>query len=179
MNELEARERRETQLTNGPGEMQRTNCPGETQLTNGPGEVMYSLIHAAHALEARLEAAYGTVGLSGAKHSVLSALSRAETPLALSELAEHLRCVRSNMTQLIDRLEADGLVRRVDDPTDRRVVRAALTPLGREREEAGAKEAEQVYAEFAASLPEADRLVLSRLLGRVVGMSTQTAKGPE
>jgi len=38
--------------------------------------------------------------------------------------------VRSNITQLVDRLEKDGLVRRRSDPDDRRSVRAALTPAG-------------------------------------------------
>ena len=35
------------------------------------------------------------------------------------------------MTQLTDRLEADGLVRRVDDPQDRRAVLAEPTAAGR------------------------------------------------
>ena len=34
------------------------------------------------------------------------------------------------MTQLVDRLEADGLVRRVADPTDRRSVKAEITDEG-------------------------------------------------
>jgi DNA-binding MarR family transcriptional regulator len=37
------------------------------------------------------------------------------------------------MTALIDRLEADGLVVRSQDPSDRRSVRAQLTPAGIER----------------------------------------------
>jgi DNA-binding MarR family transcriptional regulator len=38
-----------------------------------------------------------------------------------------MACVRSNITQLIDRMQAEGLVRRIPDPQDRRSVRAALT----------------------------------------------------
>ena len=52
----------------------------------------------------------------------------------LSELASRMICVRSNITQLMGRLEADGLVQREEDPHDRRCVRATLTPLGRERQ---------------------------------------------
>jgi DNA-binding MarR family transcriptional regulator len=77
-----------------------------------------------------LEAALGRVGLSLAKVGVLQHLAAARAPLALRELAERQSCVRSNITQLVDRLEKDGLVRRRSDPDDRRSVRAALTRAG-------------------------------------------------
>ena len=126
--------------------------------------VMFSLLEAAHALEQRLEAALAEVGLSMAKYGVVSELASAGEPLALSELAARQSCVRSNMTQLIDRLETDGLVRRVDDPADRRSVRAAITRLGQERAAAGARAMRRVEEDFAASIPPRDRAVLSRML---------------
>jgi DNA-binding MarR family transcriptional regulator len=126
--------------------------------------MMFSLLHVAHALEQRLEGALATAGLSWAKYGVLSQLAEAGEPVALSELAEGSSCVRSNMTQLVDRLEADGLVRRVDDPADRRIVRAALTSLGEERQAEGARQIERVQAELAASLRKADREALKRVL---------------
>jgi DNA-binding MarR family transcriptional regulator len=128
------------------------------------GAVMFDLIKAAHALEDRLEKGLGQVGLSMPKFSVLSALATADTPLSLSELAARLACVRSNMTQLVDRLEADGLVRRTDDPSDRRTVRAALTPLGSERCKAGGEAVTRVQAEFAASLPQPELTALDQAL---------------
>src|SRR5688500_13415512 len=92
------------------------------------GKVMFSLLSAAHALEDRLESALAQTGLSMPKLSVLTHLVEAGEPQTLSSLAERLSCVRSNVTQLVDRLEADGLVRRVADPSDRRSIRAVLTP---------------------------------------------------
>ena len=65
------------------------------------------------------------VGLSNAKFEALSVLVSQDRPISLSELAEKLTCVRSNVTQLVDRLEADGLVKRTDDPADRRAVRGS------------------------------------------------------
>jgi len=53
--------------------------------------------------------------------------------MSLSDLADNQHCVRSNITQLVDRLEQDGLVRRRHDPADRRGVLAELTPPGCER----------------------------------------------
>jgi DNA-binding MarR family transcriptional regulator len=128
------------------------------------GSVMFSLLEAAHALEARLEQALASVGLSSAKYTVLAKLATAGEPLALSELAAQVCCVRSNMTQLVDRLEAEGLVRRVDDPGDRRMVRAALTKLGQEKAAAGAEQMDQIRSQVAAVLPKGDRAVLERAL---------------
>ncbi len=125
---------------------------------------MFSLLHAAHLLQDRIERALETVGLSHAKHGVLSILMEAGEPLALGELAGRLHCVRSNMTQLVDRLEADGLVQRTNDPSDRRIVRAELTELGRERAAAGTREIASLQAGFAAMLSDADRQALGRLL---------------
>ena len=89
-------------------------------------EIVFSLLGTAHAVEARLEAALATVDLSLAKIGILIELASAREPLALSELADRVSCVRSNITQLVDRLEKDGLVRRQGDAADRRSVRAAV-----------------------------------------------------
>ena len=79
---------------------------------------MLVLLDAARSIQERLERALEGVGLSSAKYQALEALAQARAPLTLGELAGRLRCVRSNITQLVDRLEADGLVRRVDDPAE-------------------------------------------------------------
>ncbi len=94
--------------------------------------VLWQLLAAARALEARLETDLAAQGLSLAKVGVLRILAQASDPLPLSELAKHSHRVRSNMTQLVDRLEAEGLVRRVSDGRDRRIRRVALTAPGAE-----------------------------------------------
>jgi len=124
--------------------------------------MMFKVIAAGRSLETRLEQALETVGLSLAWYGVLSHLAEAKEPLALSALAARINCVRSNVTQLVDRLEADGLVRREDDPDDRRSIRAALTPLGRERQRAGEKQLEGVQAAISNALSPADRDALGR-----------------
>jgi DNA-binding MarR family transcriptional regulator len=98
---------------------------------------MLALLRAARNVQDRLEATLDTVGLSPAKYQALEALVVAGGSLPLSELAGKLGCVRSNITQLADRLESDGLVKRVDDPNDRRAILAVVTPLGADRQKAG------------------------------------------
>jgi DNA-binding MarR family transcriptional regulator len=52
-------------------------------------------------------------------------------PKPMRFLAEHLKCEPSNITGLVDRMEARGLVTREPDPEDRRVKRITATDLGR------------------------------------------------
>ncbi len=129
--------------------------------------MMYSLVRAAHVLESRLEEALEKVGLSMPKFGALSHLIKEGEPLSLSECATKMTCVRSNITQLVDRLEADGLVRRVEDPEDRRAVRAAVTALGKERYAAGVRQVERVQAEFAETLSGIDQGALERVLSAI------------
>jgi len=115
----------------------------------------------------RMEDGMAEVGLSMARYGVLDALVRAGEPLALSELANRISCVRSNVTQLVDRLEADGLVHRVDDPSDRRSKHAELTPEGRERHAAAADRYRQITRGLEDALSEQDRQTALRILDAI------------
>jgi DNA-binding MarR family transcriptional regulator len=129
-----------------------------------PGARAGQLIFFLHTVEERLEAALEPLGLSVAKFGVLAKLVAAGESLPLGTLAERMACVRSNMTQLIDRLEADKLVRRVADPGDRRSIHAELTKEGRERYAAVLKTVEQAERELFSGLPENEQSVLLKLL---------------
>ncbi|MDQ6816957.1 MAG: MarR family transcriptional regulator [Actinomycetota bacterium] len=56
-------------------------------------------------------------------------------PLPMHELASMLACDNSNVTGIVDRLEARGLVARQPYAQDRRVKHIVLTPLGVELRE--------------------------------------------
>ena len=73
---------------------------------------LFAVLHASSVLESRVEARLSEVGLSLAKLAALHRLTEAGESLPLGQLAERLSCVKSNVTQLVDRLEADGLVSR-------------------------------------------------------------------
>ena len=126
--------------------------------------IFFMLLEAGRTQFGRLEDALKVVGLSAAKYYVLSQLAEAREPVALRQLAQEQECVPSNMTTLVDRLEADGLVRRVDDPTDRRSKRAELTDLGREKAAEGAEAVAAVEAAFVESLGPTERLALEKVL---------------
>jgi len=126
--------------------------------------IFFMLLDAGRAQFARLEEALKSVGLSAAKYKVLSQIAKSKEPVPLRLLAEEQQCVASNVTTLVDRLETDGLVRRVDDPTDRRSKRAELTELGKEKAEDGARVVAEVEAAFAESLGPTERLALAKVL---------------
>jgi DNA-binding MarR family transcriptional regulator len=73
-------------------------------------------------------------GLSEGRLHVLFTLAAApQHQLPLGELADRLDVTPRNVTGLIDHLERDGLVERIDDPNDRRLTYARLTPAGGKR----------------------------------------------
>lgn len=128
------------------------NYPADER--NGPAasEAIAAWIESGYRLQGKIEAALEPIGLSFTKLNVLTHMAEARQSLSLSEIAAKLGCVRSNVTQLVDRLEADGLVRRLYDPTDRRSIRAELSDLGRERQAQGAQAVAAVEQEVAAAL---------------------------
>lgn len=128
------------------------------------GDSLFALLETARNIQDRLENALEAVGLSSAKYMALEALVNAHEPLALSELAARLHCVRSNITQLVDRLEADGLVKRVADPVDRRLVRALVTDLGIDRQSAGARATAQLHGDLEARIDPTERDTFRRVI---------------
>ena len=123
-----------------------------------------TLLGAAQAVEARIESSLSPLGLSLAKLNVLGILIGSKGPLTLGELAQKLACVRSNVTQLVDRLESDGLVRREADPADRRSIRAVVTDAGRDRERAGAMALARVQDDISHVLASYDSVHIEAAL---------------
>lgn len=70
-------------------------------------------------------------GLSMLHFQLLTILD-ADGPTAMSRLAERLNVGFSNVTGIVGRLEERGVVQRVHDATDRRIVLAQLTAAGDE-----------------------------------------------
>jgi len=128
---------------------------------------LFAVLHAASVLESRAEARLSNVGLSLAKLAALRCLTQAGESIPLGQLAERLSCVKSNVTQLIDRLEADGLVSRTSDPNDRRSRLAVLTESGRAAYSKGSEIQMQAEREMFGVLTAAESDTLHQLLGKL------------
>jgi DNA-binding MarR family transcriptional regulator len=77
----------------------------------------------------RRMAVFSELGLSFQQAMALGHLE-ADEPLPMSALAVALQCDNSNVTGIVDRLEAAGLAERRPAERDRRVKTVALTPHG-------------------------------------------------
>lgn len=133
----------------------------------GPGAApLAALVKAGRLAEARLDAALAGLGLSSPRVWVLLHLVDAGGSLPLGDLAERTGFVKSNATQMVDRMQAEGLARRVYDPEDRRRVLAEVTDEGRGRLTDGLRVAEQVQQGLLGGLRLEERQALARMLAR-------------
>src|SRR5205809_383719 len=128
---------------------------------------LFAVLHASGVLEARMESRLADVGLSIAKLAALRQLRLAGDSLPLGQLAERLACVKSNVTQLVDRLEADGFVSRAGDPNDRRSRLAVLTASGRKAYAKGSEIQHQAEKELFGVLSADESKKLHELLGKL------------
>ena len=131
---------------------------------------LFSLFHAADAAHARVESRLATVGLFLPKLAALQHLVEAGDSLPLGQLAERLSCVKSNVTQLVDRLDADGFVSRSDDPNDRRSRLAVITATGRKAYESGMRIQQETEQEIFAALTSAEARQFAELVGKLGGV---------
>jgi DNA-binding MarR family transcriptional regulator len=94
----------------------------------------------------------------------LGALHCSEGPIIMSDLGEELGVTPRNVTKLVDELEAEGLVRRLPHPSDRRATLIELTKKGREEVAEGYAEYIALTSELFSVLSEEDQWELIRLM---------------
>lgn len=83
------------------------------------------------------------------------------------ELAELLDIRPSSLTELLSRLESEGLVARTPDENDRRVSRVSLTDKGREQADKLKAEHEQRKARASACFSDDEAALFCDLCGRL------------
>ncbi|MET9689761.1 MarR family transcriptional regulator [Streptomyces sp. NPDC006514] len=102
-------------------------------------------------------------GLTSTQARVLAQL---DGPVPMRGLATLLVCDASNVTGIVDRLEARELVRRESDPADRRVKNVVATDAGREVIRRVREEMQAMHGALD-TLDEAESATLYALLGRL------------
>lgn len=96
-----------------------------------------SVLRVAQLLTARFDAAVAPHGLTFARYEVLVLLTFSRTgALPMSKIGERLMVHPTSATSAVQRLEAQGFVRRVPNPADGRGTLAEITSAGREVVEA-------------------------------------------
>jgi DNA-binding MarR family transcriptional regulator len=140
------------------------SCP-----TEGALGLLALLIRSGRFAESKLDQALEAAGLTFVKWRMLDAIVNAGCPVSLGKLADHLRCVKSNVTQLTDRLESEGTVRRVSDPDDRRSILMELTESGRTMHSAGLEALQMATRAFFEGSDEEQRDSLRKILENLGG----------
>jgi DNA-binding MarR family transcriptional regulator len=104
--------------------------------------------------------------ISYAQYSLLFGLAGCGESSA-RELAEQADLSPGSVTQMLDHLEAAGLVQRTRSAEDRRVVLSTLTERGAEVVASRRAQMEPRWREALAGLPEADLLAAAHVLDRI------------
>jgi DNA-binding MarR family transcriptional regulator len=109
------------------------------------------------------------------RFDLLAQLDKVPDGLTLGETSRRMMVSNANVTTLVERLVADGLISRRTDPHDRRTSYISLTPEGRTAFAAMARAHEQWIAELFHGLNARDLASLMQLLGKTkasVGRAT-------
>ena len=131
------------------------------------GDLCWLLSRASHALMTEFSAALEDFELSPREHGVLStAMSGEHTQ---TELARMIGLDKTTMVVTVDELEAAGLAERVPSPTDRRARVIKVTPAGVRKVAEADEILSRVREDVLEGLPEDDREVFLRCLGKLAG----------
>jgi DNA-binding MarR family transcriptional regulator len=140
------------------------------QLRIGPNWAMTavtSIMRVQQILQAAVDEALRPHGLTFARYEALVLLSFSQRgSLPMRMMGERLQLHPTSITNIVDRLEADGLVRRLRHPSDRRTTLVKITPEGSERLQPATDAV--MKADFGlVGLTEADAGKLSGVLTKV------------
>jgi len=108
----------------------------------------FRIILVARRYRALLDEQLRPLGYGAARMEALSTIARSTEPSAQIAIAKRIGIEGPTLTRMLDTLEADGLVRRRQDPDDRRTKLIELTPQG----EAALEEIMRVAHAFRASV---------------------------
>jgi DNA-binding MarR family transcriptional regulator len=115
------------------GELWERNWPGQEADVYAAMRAVTSIMRAQQILIAELDALLRPYGVTFSRYEALVLLSYSrEGSLPLSKIGERLQVHATSVTNVIDRLEAAGLVRREPNPRDGRGTLAVITTEGRD-----------------------------------------------
>lgn len=136
----------------------------------GPATVMgavTSVMRVQQILQSAVDAALRPHGLTFARYEALVLLffsRRGSLPMRV--MGQRLQLHPTSVTNIVDRLEADGLVKRIPHPTDRRTTLVEITETGRQRRESATEAVTSV--DFGLQgLTERQTAALTELLSKV------------
>ena len=101
------------------------------------------------------------------RFDLMAQLERHPEGLKMNELSRLLMVTGGNVTAIVDQLEKEGLVERLDEPADRRAFRIRLTKSGEKSFAEMARAHEEWVIELFAGVGRKEQDELLRLLAKV------------
>ena len=128
------------------------------------GQLADQLLRLSRRLHRSQRALMEPIGVTLAQSRLLRVLAHCEEPPRMADLAQRLDVVPRAVTTLVDALEERGLVRRVPDPHNRRVIRIELRESGGQALKELRRARRTAAAELLAPLSGEQRAALTALL---------------
>jgi DNA-binding MarR family transcriptional regulator len=114
---------------------------------------LYMIASVHHALRARIETALKQYELTPIQYTVLSIIDH-NPGLSSAALARRFYVSPQNMGQVLTGLEQRGLLTRIENPENRRLLNVTLTPAGHALQVQGADSLQTVERELLKDLPK-------------------------
>lgn len=118
--------------------------------------VSYVVARLDRALRREIDSRVRSHGLTTTTYTALSVLA-VQSGLSSAQLARRSYVTPQSMNQLVVTLERRGLIKRAPDPDHRRILRAKLTPKGRQVLEACDRAVDEMEVEMLGAFPERER----------------------
>ncbi len=125
--------------------------------------LLYLLARASHVVSAEFHSVLRRAGVQVPVWRVLATLSGSPGE-TVSGLADTCLLQQPTMTKLLDRMVRDGLVKRLPDARDRRVVRIQMTPRGESMVADLLVSAKKHETDLLARHPEIDAMQMKTLM---------------
>lgn len=119
----------------------------------------------------------GEFGITPVQFGLLTVLDR-KSPLDQVSLAAEVGIDRTNVADVISRLESRGLVERRANAADRRTRLVSITEDGREFRRQVHTRMEIAQERFLAPLPPEERAAFMTLLRRLIEANNETGRAP-
>jgi DNA-binding MarR family transcriptional regulator len=144
-----------------------TDDGGPAVAAEDPPPLGELLARAARAIHFQSRQMLAPLGLTPAAARALRTLASAGEPVRMVDLADRMHVVPRTVTTLVDTLEAEELLERRPDPTDRRSTLVHLTDRGHERMAQMAEARRTAAGELLSALSDDEQLQMRRLLAKL------------
>lgn len=106
-------------------------------------------------------------GPAAKREIILAILADNEGAMRNNQLASAFRVSPSTLSEMLNRLENDGMLTRSQDPADRRATLLALTDQGKRRADEIKEETHRAFAETFGNLTDDEKRQLIALLHKI------------